>query len=707
VAVLGRRRFLRGVPVVFLALAFATSPAVSQPPEAFTEEAVERGLDFTMQPYPQLIGYVGQGVGFVDLDVDGDPDVVILGRVDGRVGIFENIGGGNFVDHTLTSGIPVLSQQEAFAAADYDADGLPDLYLTQANNFQNYLMKNEGSFTFTDVTLVSGVSNGPQNSTAPSWGDYNNDGWPDLYVCNYGQSNALYRNNGLSGNFSNLGTLLGVSVPTALSFQSVWTDFDRDGDVDLLLSNDRAPQGFPANFLWRNDAGIGFFDVSTTSGAGVSLYSMGLAAGDLDNNAYPDYYFTNINAWENDGSTVVYDGINPLLVNQGDGTLVEQAELWAVDNHTTSWAAIFFDWDNDGRLDLYVNNQFEPNAFFHCGNAPPCTEMAEQIGIQAAHELGFELPDDPPSITSYNSAVADVDGDGDLDLLVNNLGYRAELFINHEGDQRNWVRYDVVGVYPNLFALGVGVETTVAGVARFHESYAGGNGYLGQNERIVHVGLDAAETVDETVVQWPSGGPARTLTGLPAGETWTIYPPGRLCDADGNGLDHDDFEAFAACFLAGFSPGCEMMDEDGDSSIYVDDLSECFVTAPQDCNANGTEDLAEILLDLSLDVDQNDIIDCCENQTPRPPNPVGFTVLGTRTVGREASFDWSAPAVDGLHDAASSYDVFRSTSASSGIFHVQANVTTETHTDSDTSPSSAYYLVSARNGCGSSGEEPF
>ncbi len=708
---------MRTLPGVALIVCLAVGPLAAQIPSPFTEEAILRGLDFTMLPFPQAQGYLGQGCGFVDLDSDGDPDVVIIGRADGRVGIFENDGEGFFTDHTLTSGIPVLQEQESFASADYDADGKMDLYLTQTQSFPqqqrpNYLMRNLGGFTFSNVTGTAGVGNGFfKSSTGVSWGDYNNDGWPDLYVPNYEEAvnNALYMNNNGNGTFQNLAASLGVLGVNALSLQSVWTDYDRDGDVDLYLSNDRAQLGWAANMLFRNNGGTSFTDVSAASGADVEIYSMGIAAGDVDNDGYPDYYLTNVNSWEPSGHGVSYDGINPLLRNQGNGTFDEQAEAWEVDNRLTSWSAIFFDWDNDGHKDLYVNNQFVPNSFFHCEGAPLCTELAQPLGIGSAKDPTFDLPDDPPTIVSYGSAVADVDGDGDLDLLVNNVGYRAELFINHEGEKRNWVRYDVVGVHPNLFALGVGVDTTAGGMTQFHENYAGGNGYLGQNELILHVGLGDAEKVDQALFRWPSNGPTRTLTGLPAGQTWKIYPPSRLCDANGNGgsLTYSDFVAFAACFIAGFSPGCEMMDRNGDSYVYADDLGLCVYHAPADCNGNGTEDLAEIALDLGLDANANYVIDCCQPGPAKEPGAIGNTLrLGKNGAG-EVLLSWVAPAVDGAHNAATAYDVFRQTTAPNAPFNVLAQVAQTGYTDSDTSPPIAFYLVSARNSCGSSGEEPF
>ena len=681
------------------------------PPIPFTEEALARGINFPMAPYPQPKGYVGQGVGFVDLDSDGDLDVVLIGRADNRVGIFENTGGGFFTEHTATSLIPTLTQQEGFAAADYNADGLLDLYITQAINTPNLLMRNNGNFTFTNVTASSNTSNGAQNSTGPTWADYNRDGWPDLFVCNYGQPKALYKNNG-NGTFTNQAALLGLTASTALSFQTVWTDYDRDGDVDLYLSNDRGPLGdFPDNILWRNDSnGTAFTDVSAATGAGVSIFSMGIGAGDVDNNLYPDLYMTNIWAVDSSGEKVQYDGINPLLMNQGNETFIDQTELWDTDNRISSWAAIFFDYDNDTNKDLYVVNQFDANCLYECNGAPPCVDRAAALHATATFDPVYDLQTDPPTIADYSAAVGDVDGDGDLDLLVNPQGHRAELLINHEGELRNWVRYDIVGEHPNRFAIGANVETTAAGKTQFHEVYAGSNGYLGQNELVVHVGLGGTTTVTQAVFRWPRILPApastRTLTNLPANQQWRIYPPSRLCDADGDGIDHDDFVAFSGCLVAGFTPGCEMMDEDGDSSIDLDDLVACFADSPSDCNGNGTEDLLEIALDLSIDSDSDLVIDCCEGGQPKEPNQVGNTLKLAKSGNGDPVLSWIAPPSDGTHSPASSYDVFRATGATLP-FRFLVNVSSPTHTDTDEEPQTAFYLVGARNSCGSSGEEPF
>jgi hypothetical protein len=255
------------------------------------------------------------------------------------------------------------------------------------------------------------------------------------------------------------------------------------------------------------------------------------------------------------------------------------------------------------------------------------------------------------------------------------------------------------------------VETTAAGKVQFHEIYSGGNGYLGQNELIVHVGLGGSDHVDGAEFQWPKIGISapitRTLTGLPAGETWSIYPPGRLCDGDADGDDFDDVEMFSSCFAAGFSPGCEMMDFDGDSDVYADDFLDCFLTSPHDCNANGQEDLLEIMLDPAIDGNQNYAIDCCTSGSITEPNPVGNTLQLAKSGPNQLGLSWTAPPTSPGHDAATSYDVFRhALTFPSGSFALLGNVAGTTATDTLDGPS-AIFLVSARNACGSSGEEPF
>ncbi|MFQ5463545.1 MAG: CRTAC1 family protein [Phycisphaerae bacterium] len=489
------------------ASAVSGGPAIAP----FTEEAVTRGLVYVMQSWPQAYGHFGFGCGFADLDGDGDPDIVVIGGEDARVGVFENDGAGHFTDRAQDNGIPSLPQGSGFAAGDADGDGDLDLYFTQIG-MPNVLVRNDGGFQFTEVTATSGVGDAAASESA-FFGDFNGDGWLDLYVVNYrnlteDSRNRLYRNLG-DGTFEDVAPVQGVD-DAGYGFQAVWFDYDRDTDVDLYLSNDKgfnAP--FLANQLWRNDGGQ-LVNVSEASGTDVGLFSMGMACGDFDGNGWPDLYCSN-----GPGGGGMN---NPLMLNQGDGTFVRSEAAWGVDNPFLSWGALFFDFDNDGRQDLYVNNAADPNTLYHQTGTLPVSEVAAEAMVTGNTGL------------SYSSAFADVDGDGDLDLLVANLNNNVQLSINHEGEQRHWIRCRLVGSGHNTFAVGAGVSVRVADTWRFREVLAGGNGYKGQNELTVHVGLDSATMADEVVVQWPTG-TTTVLHNVAADQTLTIYDPGSAVPA--------------------------------------------------------------------------------------------------------------------------------------------------------------------------------
>jgi hypothetical protein len=208
---------------------------------------------------------------------------------------------------------------------------------------------------------------------------------------------------------------------------------------------------------------------------------------------------------------------------------------------------------------------------------------------------------------------------------VNNLGGNVQLFINHEGQERSWIKYRLIGSGPNTVAIGGSVDTRVGEQWQWREVISGSNSYLSQNEFTIHVGLGAARVVDEVVARWPGGavgprgqGVVRTLTNLPAQRTWSIYPPSRLGDVNGDGsVTLNEFFAFAECFaMPAFEPGCEIMDFDGDSGVDLADFDLFLAMYDQtiaDCNANGQPDLREILLSPGLDANANGVLDLCEH----------------------------------------------------------------------------------------------
>lgn len=531
----------------------------------FTEEALQRGIDYPVT-FPQIMGIYGFGSGFADLDGDGDPDLILLGKDGGAIGLYENNGRGVFIDHSDTCGITGLTKPSSFCAGDLDGDGIVDLYITQIDA-GNRVYRGLGGFAFAQsfVTPLPAV-NGP--CKAPSLADFDNDGDLDIFVPVYrngspggiGKSSSLFRNDG-GMHFTDVAAANGLTKP-AYSFTGAWTDFDLDGDADLYISNDRghlAPY-FQGNQLFRNDNGH-LVEISAASGAGIQLFSMGLAVGDFDRNGYPDFYCTNIAS-----PSQPTLGANPLLLNQGNGTFIRGDQQWGVGLFISSWGAEMFDFDNEGTIDLYVNNQFVANSLFQ--NHP----TAPAINVSAATNCPGGTGD-----YSYASSSADVDGDGDADLLVGGVGSNALLYINHEGEKRNAVTVRVVGKPGNPTAIGATLRGQLDpnGPLLFRDIFAGGRSYLGHDLPEAPFGLGTRSTLLHVTVQWPrgiDGGPTRVISNLPANGVWSVYPPSRLGDIDGDGvLTGIDRFGFDACAGTGFIPGCEMMDFDGDSDIDADD----------------------------------------------------------------------------------------------------------------------------------------
>ncbi len=571
----------------------------------FAEQAASRGLVYAMQDYPQSYGHQGFGIGFADLNGNGLPDIIVLGAADGQVGLFENLGQGQFADRSAGSGIPLLPQGAGFAAADYDGDGLVDIYFTQVG-LPDVLVRNQGSFQFSDVTQAAGLGDAGRGQGA-AWADFTGNGWLDLYLVNNtypspppGQPEGnnpsrLYLNNG-DGTFTEVGAAQGVD-DAGLGFQGLWVDFDRDGWPDLYLSNDRGHMShFPPNRLWRNQEGQ-LVDVGQASGAGIGLDGMGIGVADVTGNGFPDLYITN---------TPGAGGyLNPLLVNAGDGTFSEASALWGVENPYASWGALLADLTNNGWPDLFVNNMHLPNTLFIHPGTPPMTEVAEAAGTQGG-----------AGRRSFSAAVADVTGNGALDVLVNDLSGNIELFVNQEAPKRNFIRFRLVGQPPNHHAVGGSVEVLIDGRWRYQETYAGGHGYLGQNELVLHFGAGKADQADAIVARWPSQGPERELFNYPVNQTYDLYPPERLGDANGDGQrGYHDYRVLAACFNQPVQRGCEMMDFDGNGFIGLDDADAFFAGYSgvlSDCNDSGQPDLYEILLDPGLDSQGDFIIDACQ-----------------------------------------------------------------------------------------------
>ncbi|USO00132.1 MAG: VCBS repeat-containing protein [Phycisphaeraceae bacterium] len=531
-------------------------------PSPFTQEAFARGVFYYIGNPSN--GYATAAMGaasFADLDLDGDADIVCVGEWFGRVGVYENDGTGHFIDHS--AGAPIVPSGGGVIAGDYDGDNDLDLFIT-VNPGTHVLLRNDGGFTFTDVSDEAGITGPISNGGGASFGDVNGDGWLDIYAATrtgptslggYSDDpNHLYINQG-DGTFVDMYTQLGLTTGLEPTLVGHFVDFDLDGDADIYEGNDKGSFCIErSNYLYENVGGT-FVDITAQSGTESCTDTMSIGIGDFDMNGWPDLYCTH---------TAAAPG-NTLLLNNGDATFTQSAAAFGVDSLALAWGAGFFDHDNDGDLALYVCDVVQPDRLFDYQGAWPAVNIAAQMN---AHSTGH----------AYNVSFADIDLDGDLDFLVELIPGNVQLYINHEGEKRHWIDLNVLGTPPNTHAIGALLTVRTGQHQQIAQVLAGGNTYRSQNELPRHFGLGDACRADEIQITWPDGS-SRTLTDYPADARYTILPPQQLGDGE---LDLADLRSLAASF-GPVRPGTEAFDMDGNGRIDRVDLArlvDCIGGSP-------------------------------------------------------------------------------------------------------------------------------
>lgn len=472
----------------------AVAGGESRPQTLFADVSRAAGVVQTRQGNERTIGQA-----WGDYDGDGWLDLYVT-DAEGPNVLFRNNGNGTFSRSPLAEQVALPDGYSGGATfVDYDNDGWPDLYVV--NWGANVLFRNEGGQRFVDVTEVAGVGD-TANGQSASWGDFDQDGYLDLYVANWscyprcgrpstGDSDRLYRNNG-DGTFSDVTHWLNSKV-LGSGFIASFVDYDNDGDLDIYLINDEFihPIG---NALWRNDGpgckGWCFTEVSAQLNADTRVMGMGLAVLDYDNDGRFDFYFSNA-------------GPMTLLRNQEDGTFANVAPQAGVDLPTgIGWGTVAFDYDNDGWQDLYLAVMTTVD-----GKGIPANPLWRNNG-----DGTFTLVDSHSGAgavgPSMGVATADYDQDGWVDLLVGDVmqGYAllrnqgAALFPGH-----NWLTLQLIGGGAvNRDAVGTRVEIRTPD-GRFQMQEVRNGVSLGAgSELALHFGLGEARTVDVTV-RWPDG----------------------------------------------------------------------------------------------------------------------------------------------------------------------------------------------------------
>jgi enediyne biosynthesis protein E4 len=516
----------------------AAKPGVAAPGvEDITRKA---GLNFHLTcgtPDKQwIMDSMCGGVAFLDYDNDGWMDIFLVNgstQTDLKAGkchassLYHNNHDGTFTDVTAKAGLTHCRWGFGVAAGDYDNDGWEDIYVTDLDG--GVLYHNNGNGTFTDVTAKAGVDNGGQWGTSASFGDYDNDGYLDLYIANYvddlghlpafgsspfcqyrgipvscgprglkGARDRLYHNNG-NGTFTDVTTKLGIDPGYYYGLGVLWLDYDKDGCLDLYVANDSSP-----SLLYHNDCKGGFTEVGVAAGVAFSAdgkpqAGMGVDSADYDNDGWPDIVKTNFS-----------DDANNLYHNDGNGQFTDMAGPSGFGSISIPFLAFgvkFFDLDNDGWPDIYVaNGHVNPQVDGHgfgvtYGERPLLFRNLkggkfEETGLRSGSAL--KLPR-----VGRGLATADLFNDGATALLQTNLD-SSPLLLRNTSPPGHWLRIKTAGRRSNRDGFGARVEVTAAGRTQSQEVRANSS-YLSASDPRLHLGLGLATRVDSITVHWPSG----------------------------------------------------------------------------------------------------------------------------------------------------------------------------------------------------------
>jgi hypothetical protein len=504
-------------------------------PVQFVNVATKIGVPYKHEngasPEKYMPETMASGAIIFDYNNDGWPDLLFINGgsfVDRRAAaaarhrLYRNTGDGKFTEVTESSGIAVSGFGMGACAADYDNDGWTDLYITAVG--PDKLYHNTGKDSFTDVSAPAGLGE-ELWSTSCAFADIDNDGDVDLYVARYvdfsvennkyctlfeavraychphvynSLPDILYRNNG-DGTFTDITKEAGVNK-AGNGLGVVFGDYDDDGWVDIYVANDTTP-----NFLYHNKGKGIFEEVALWAGvsvgaAGKPLAGMGTDMGDINGDGLLDIFVTNL-----DGQT------HSLYKNLGKGLFSDVTFLSGVGEATLPYVGFgtaFLDYDNDGDLDLAIANGDVIDNVKRLRDSTSYEQLNLLLRNDGTGKFTSVGPASGPGFAlkkaSRALATGDLDNDGDLDIVIANVGTTADVLQNDGGNRSNSILVRTIGSTSNRDGIGARLKLSVGGKVLRRDVKAGSS-YLAQNDSRVHFGLGEAQRAERLEIRWPSG----------------------------------------------------------------------------------------------------------------------------------------------------------------------------------------------------------
>jgi len=501
------------------------------------------GIEFTHTFGDDLLSNVvetvGSGAAFLDYDQDGHLDLYIAngsyseqfseGEKPAELPknrLYRNLGNGQFTDVTDEAGVGDTGFGSGVSVGDFNNDGFPDIYV--CNYGLNTLYHNDGDGTFTNVAADMGVEGSIATfSIAAMWIDYDLDGLLDLYVGNYldydpsynlyyspdgypgplnfdGQPDILYRNLG-NGRFEDVTEEMGLFMEDGRAMGVGTADYNNDGYPDIYVANDMM-----TNYLFRNNGGNGFTDMGMESHSafnhtGEATSSMSVVFGDYDSNGFLDMYVTD----ENYGALYTnIDGERFVDMSHPSGIAIPSGQY-------AGWGSSLIDYDNDMNVDIFkINGEIQ---HLHGQEDQVFRNILNRKFDDVSQSLGPYFSEEN---VGRGATFGDIDNDGDIDVFISNLGGSFTLLRNDKGNSNNWILVDLVGTKSTRDAIGAKVTVEAGDDIRVLEKTSAG-GYLSQNDPRLHFGLADHTMIGRIEIRWPSG-TVQTLENIEPNQILTI-----------------------------------------------------------------------------------------------------------------------------------------------------------------------------------------